>query len=278
MPDLSLLPTWYVPTAVFALGAIVGSFLNVVIYRFHTGRSLTGRSHCLSCGAGLRWFELVPLASYLMLHGRCRHCGSWVPVRYLLVEGATALLFFLALLVSDGVVEFLLLAAFSALGVVIIAYDIYHYVIPNEFVCAALILALLQHGWWWYHGVPLGELALAVPAAVAGSMFFFILWYLSRGQWLGFGDVKLALPLGLAVGASGVFSVVVLSFWIGAAVSVGLVAYWWLRQRGQPALQFGDRPLTMKSAVPFAPFLVASYLTVRFFHIDVLTLLTHVPG
>ena len=97
------------------------------------------------------------------------------------------------------------------------------------------------------------------------------MWLVSKGRWIGFGDVKLAVPLGILVGSSLVFSMVVFSFWIGAAISLLLVGLAKL-QRGKLRLRFGLRGLTIKSAVPFAPFLIAGSLFTLFTHINVLDL------
>jgi len=92
-PSSTLVPLWWWVVTAFGFGVIIGSFLNVLIYRFHTGKSLSGHSHCLSCGTRLCWFELLPLVSYLGLRGRCRTCGCRIPNRYFLVEFATGMAF-----------------------------------------------------------------------------------------------------------------------------------------------------------------------------------------
>jgi prepilin signal peptidase PulO-like enzyme (type II secretory pathway) len=97
----------------------------------------------------------------------------------------------------------------------------------------------------------------------------------SKGTWIGFGDVKLVIPLALMLGFASTFSLVVLSFWIGALVGLVLMAFQKLRRRGQPHLRLLDRELTMKSAIPFAPFLILSFLTIYLFGIDVIALLTY---
>jgi len=80
---------------IFALGAVIGSFLNVVIFRFNTSRSLSGRSACLYCGKELRWYELIPIVSFLLLRGRCASCKSRLSIQYPLVEFITAVIFVL---------------------------------------------------------------------------------------------------------------------------------------------------------------------------------------
>ncbi|MCB9812168.1 prepilin peptidase [Candidatus Nomurabacteria bacterium] len=259
--------------AAFGFGVIIGSFLNVYIYRFHTGKSLAGHSHCLSCGTPLRWFELFPILSYMILRGRCRTCGCRIPSRYFLVELATGVLFALTLTLTLDLAAILLWWFIFSVLVVILVYDLYHYIIPDRLVIVLTTAALLLLGyqWWLAPSFSLERVGATLLAALAGSGFFFFLWYISKGKWLGFGDVKLAFPLGLLVGPVYVFSFVVLSFWIGAAVSLMLLGWYHLR-RGKAGLHLPSQTLTMKSAVPFAPFLIAAGLVVIFTHFNVLAL------
>ncbi len=266
------IPLWWLITISTGFGLIIGSFLNVYIYRFHTGKSLKGDSHCLSCATPLRWYELFPVGSYLALRGRCRTCGCRIPPRYAVVELSTALLFVAGLTLADTIPELLIIWCVSAILVIITVYDLYHFIIPDALTAALTVVAA---GWLGYLAwqVPtfVDTIPLTVLAAVAGASFYLLLWRISRGTWLGFGDVKLAFPLGLLVGAPFVFSFVVLSFWIGAIISVTILG-WQRLSGGQRALQIGTAQLTMKSAVPFAPFLVASALTVLYFKFNVLSL------
>ncbi len=271
------LSPWLLGLLAVGFGAIIGSFLNVLIYRMHTGRSLNGRSHCLSCGRLLRWYHLVPVVSYLALRGRCGHCGARFTARYAAVEVFTASLFALAALVAVDVVDLLLLWTIMSVLVVVVVYDLRHLIIPDELVIVLTLLVTARSGYWaWlYLESALPFLATAVAGfAVAG--FFFLLWYISGGRWLGFGDVKLSFPLTLLVGSAGAFSMVVLSFWVGAGVSLALLGLGTLGKqlRGKTTVWFAGAALTMKSAVPFAPFLVAGALLVFFYHVDVLSLFT----
>lgn len=255
----------------FGFGAIIGSFLNVYIYRFHTGKSLTGHSHCLSCGEQLRWFELFPIVSYLVIQGRCRHCKARVPVRYFLVELLTAVLFAFSLTVTTSFVGIGILWLIASILVVIITYDYYHFIIPDSLTIALTLSVVAWTGFEIAQGMKLDALSLDVISAVIGSGFFAFLWLLGKGKWLGFGDVKLAFPLSLLVGAGNVFSFIVLSFWIGAGVSILLLA-WQRFGRGKSHLRLLSTTITMKSAVPFAPFLIAGALITFFTHVNVLTL------
>lgn len=259
----------------FGFGVIIGSFLNVYLYRFHTGKSLSGHSHCLSCGTPLKAYELVPLLSYLALWGRCRTCSSYIPIRYFLVELLTGLLFVLVVLTSTSIFTTALLLVLVSILVVIAVYDLYHMIIPDELVGAVLVVALVGQGYELIMSLEPMVFALNLLAATLGSTFLFILWKMSEGRWIGFGDVKLALPLGLFVGYGSVFSMLVLSFWIGAIIGLAMLAVQKIVRRGQAHLRFSPQRLTIKSAVPFAPFLILGFLTVLFFGIDVVSLLTY---
>ncbi len=272
---LSTLPTSLLATIAFMFGVIIGSFLNVYIYRFHTGKSLMGNSHCLSCATPLKFYELFPLFSYLFLRGRCRTCHSYIPSRYFWVELLTGSLFVgVVLTVNDIYSMFFLLATVSVL-VVIAVYDIYHFIIPDELTLAVLGLVLGNQFYLHLTGVPLVNFAWNIMAALLASLFLLLLWRFSDGRWIGFGDVKLVIPLALGVGYASVFSLVVLSFWIGALVGLILLGYQKIKRRGQPHLRFLPAELTIKSAVPFAPFLILGYLTVLFWGIDVVSLLSY---
>lgn len=270
--SLALYPTWLVAVIAAGFGVIIGSFLNVYIYRFHTGKSLTGSSHCMSCGHPLRWYDLFPLVSYVWLKGRCRDCGCTIPPRYFLVELGTALLFAAASLLAATWLELLWWWGVFALLVVVFVYDLYHFIIPDELIIALMLLIGGRFLWLYAEaGVSAAEIGEAMIAAVLGAGFFLVLWVVSRGAWLGFGDVKLALPLGLLVGSELVFSFVVYSFWVGASVSVCIIL-WQQWRRGQTALRNYSEGLTMKSAVPFAPFLILAALIVVFTKSNVLSL------
>lgn len=258
----------------FGFGVIIGSFLNVLVYRLHTGKSLAGHSHCLSCGTQLRWYELFPLLSYLALRARCRTCGCYIPVRYFLVEFATGALFVWTVTYTLDLLSVLFIWSIVSILVVITVYDLRHFIIPDELVVVLTGLVIIYVSYQqWSVGFSLVELLYDFLASLSGAGFLFLLWFISNGRWIGFGDVKLAIPLGVLVGAPLVFSFIVLSFWVGAAISVFLIGLAYIN-RGKARLRFAQQQLTMKSAVPFAPFMVASGLIVFFTHFNVLALFT----
>lgn len=276
MELLSFLPLYYFQIIAFVWGVIIGSFLNVYIYRFHTGKSLSGSSHCLSCQHPLSWFELFPLLSYLGLRGRCRACQAHIPVRYFLVELLTALLFLLVVTLVTNPVLWPVWFILMAVLVVISVYDLYHFVIPNEFVWTLTAIGLVLGSYQQYQSFDLWLLAGNVLAALLAYGFFGGLWKYSDGRWIGYGDAKLAIPLGFIIGFPGIFSMLVLSFWIGAVISLSLVAFQYLQKRGQVSYRLHATRLTIKSEVPFAPFLILGFLAVALFQLDVLSLTSYV--
>lgn len=259
---------WY--GVMFVFGTIVGSFLNVVLYRLHTGKSLNGRSHCMSCGKTLSWYELFPIFSYLFQGGKCRGCRAYVPSRYLVVELLTGLLFLLVWhLLAPSYVLLTLYLVLASLCVLIVVYDIRHTIIPDELTVLVALVALLLLGYDYYIVRSLSDVMLSMVAGISAAFFFWGLWFVSKGRWIGLGDAKLALPLGVIVGLGGVFSMVVLSFWIGAAISLVLLSLERLSKRGKTRLHFLSVPLTIKSEVPFAPFLIIGFFLVALLHADI---------
>ncbi|MCH7529735.1 prepilin peptidase [Patescibacteria group bacterium] len=262
----------------FILGTIVGSFLNVVALRYNSGRGLTGRSSCFSCGSVLSWNELIPILSYVINSGRCRNCGSRISLQYPFIEIFTGILFLGAYLLGLPLYYLLYTLIIFSILIVILIYDFRHHIIPDGLVYS--FIAFVFAGLF----IDFSLSALAIPTVldiVAGPILSFpiaALWFISHGRWIGLGDAKLALGIGWMLGLSGGFSAIVLSFWIGAFVSVSILFVnrviffisrrkWW-----SISLFSGSRQLTMKSEVPFAPYLIGGLLLVFFFNINVLEL------
>ncbi len=239
---------------VFILGLIIGSFLNVVILRYNTGRSLGGRSGCFSCGKVLHWYELLPVISFLVQGGKCRGCGSKVSWQYPLVEFATGLLFALvySVFASAGGILIALYLIVASLLVVITVYDLRHKIIPDLFVFLFIFLGLLQA--FFLPGSLLVNIEATIIGGLATALPLFLLWAVSRGRWLGFGDVKLALGMGLFLGVRNGLSSLMLAFWLGAIIGVALITIPKLLKKKKKGAYH------MKSELPFAPFLIVSFL------------------
>jgi leader peptidase (prepilin peptidase)/N-methyltransferase len=259
---------------VYALfGLIIGSFLNVVILR-HGAKSVGGRSGCLSCGAPLHGYDMVPIFSWLALGGRCRACGSYISIQYPLVEATTAILFAFVGMASLVVPISLLLTIIAliivALLILIATYDIRHTIIPDEWVYAFAVLAFIASLPFALSSLSQGGfmgIILLVLAGPVTALPLFALWAISSGRWMGFGDVKLALGIGWLLGLSAGLSAIFLAFVIGAAVSLGILFVQHLKTRRSRVgritkLGIPSRGLTMKSEVPFGPFLIAACICV----------------
>ncbi|HEY4483321.1 MAG TPA: prepilin peptidase [Candidatus Paceibacterota bacterium] len=240
----------------FVLGLVVGSFLNVVVLRLNTGRSIVrGRSQCFSCGKTLAWHELMPLVSFVAQYGRCRSCSARISWQYPAVELITGILFILVAwrfeYAYTGLLIVLPLALVSIL-VAITVYDLRHKIIPDALVYPFIVLTLI------FHYAFFGGIHILSPDFLAGPAlfgFFALLWLVSGGKWMGFGDAKLVLGLGWLLGAQASVSAMLLAFWSGAIV--GLVLLYFKRQS-----------LTMKSEIPFAPFLILGSLVALFFNLS----------
>lgn len=254
----------------FIFGTIIGSFLNVVSLRYNTGVLLSGRSKCFSCNEGLKWFELIPIFSFVFQLGRCRECKSKISFQYPFVEFLTGSIFLGIFLKFSNILftepsYFLLLSfyfmiLFSIL-IVILIYDLKHKIIPDSLVYTFVGLALL--GMFFNFST----LELSIPTLLSffsGPILFlpfFILWFISIGRWIGLGDAKLALGIGWFLGLSFGASAILLSFWIGAIVSIALMLFFSLNSR--------SKTITMKSEIPFGPFLILGLFIVFFFNINI---------
>ncbi len=238
---------------VFFLGAILGSFLNVVALRWNSGFGLNGRSMCVACGKTLRWFELIPLLSFILQRGKCRGCKVALSPRYLLAEIFTGIVFLntFANFIKNGTSDTLSLLilifvlAIFCIYIVILMYDLQHKIIPDALVYTSTILAIIYR-------IIVGGTLLDFFAGPIIFLFFYLIWLISRGRAMGFGDAKLGLSLGIFLGAANGFSGIILAFWIGTIISLGIIT---VSALGFP-LWRRSKKLTMKSEVPFAPFLI----------------------
>jgi prepilin signal peptidase PulO-like enzyme (type II secretory pathway) len=242
----------------FVLGAIVGSFLNVVALRFNTGLTLKGRSACAACGTTLRWWELVPILSFLALRGRCSRCGSRISFQYPLVELWTGLIFLTTYNLPLTTYNKIILVLVFCIYVVITVYDLRHKIIPDSLVYSAILLSVV--GRW-----------LSVSSTLdwlAGPILFILfatVWLLSRGRAMGFGDAKLVLSIGLLLGAANGYSAIILAFWVGAAFGLLYMLFDIL----SPLLR-KSKKITMKTEIPFAPFLILGAWLALSFNLDLL--------
>jgi prepilin signal peptidase PulO-like enzyme (type II secretory pathway) len=243
--------------AVFALGAVVASFIGVVAVRLYTGQGfLTGRSRCDACGAPLQAVSLVPIFAYIASRGRAQCCGTRISFIAPVSEVFLGSLFVLAYLKLGlaSALPFMLVSLSALLSLVL--YDLAHQILPTpllaSFVAAAAITGFLS-------APSLAEFRGMVLAAFFIAAFLAAIHYLSRGRAMGFADAPFAFGCALLAGPTAL-SGFVFSFWIGAIIGIALLA-------GRPR---GSR---IGVEVPFAPFLAAGFLLAYFTQWNIITLL-----
>jgi leader peptidase (prepilin peptidase)/N-methyltransferase len=217
------------------LGAVVGSFLNVVTARLPRRESLlTPPSQCPACRSPIRWHDNIPILSFLWLKGRCRECRASIPWRYPLVEAVTAGLFWLAVWRIGVQIDLVPALAFLSALVAITAIDLDHQVIPDRITLPGIPLGLLAN-------LLTKKLSLwdSVVGILAGGGIFFVIILVSRGG-MGGGDMKLGAMIGAYLGWKLTILTIFLAVFVGGAIAVWLLL---MRARGR------------KDPVPFGPFL-----------------------
>jgi leader peptidase (prepilin peptidase)/N-methyltransferase len=248
---------------IFIFGLAVGSFLNCVIYRIEKEKSfLRGRSYCPNCKHQLAWRDLIPLLSFIALKGKCRYCKERISLQYPLVELVAGILFVLVLNYELGIRNYglfnfenilnsLFLLLTSCFLIIIFVYDLKHYIIPDEVIYPAIGAAFLYQLfriWDFGHWDLFGLWSLGF--GILPPLFLLAIILFSRGQWMGLGDFKLAIFMGLFLGFPNILIALFLAFFIGAIIGVGLILV---------------RKKTLKSEVPFGPFLVIGTFMALFF-------------
>jgi len=259
---------WFILVSIFIFGLIVGSFLNCLVWRSYAGESaMHGRSYCPKCRNQLAWFDLVPVFSFLALAGRCRYCKKPISWQYPAVELACGLLFCAAAfafapMVFAGyfsifpILELLAYRLVLAALIAIFAADLRWYIIPDGALIAGLAGASVLRGLQlWesglvFHQFDAGIIIGPLLAAIFAAGFFLAIFLLSRGKWMGFGDVKFAVLMGFLLGIPEVLVALFLANFFGAIMGLGLIAA-------------GKKK--MSSLIPFGPFLVAGTLAALFF-------------
>jgi len=253
---------------VFIFGLVIGSFLNVVIWRLETDESfVTGRSHCPKCRKDLGAWDLIPILSYLFLRGKCRYCRKKISWEYPLIEITTSLLFsfiWIRHIGFVGQVEFsifnfqfsnmiLLIRDWLLVSsmIVIFVFDLKHYLISDRVVYFAIgALAIFDLALFFLGQLAIADLISLLLAGVFGILFFLIQFVVSRGKWIGEGDIKLGFVMGLALGWPGILWALFLAYFLGAIVGGILMIIGWKK---------------IKSAIPFGPFLVIGTLAILFY-------------
>jgi len=221
----------------FTVGAVVGSFLNVLIHRVPRKMSIVSPgSACPSCGTAIRWFDNVPLLSWLLLRGRCRRCGGRISIRYPLVELAAGVIGVLTVarygLGLPGVEAAVFAWVSLALGLI----DLEHQILPDVMTYPSIVFGLVCAAFGGLTTFPDALLGAVVGAAV--PILVIVIYKLWRGiDGMGWGDVKYLAAIGAVVGLQDCLWVLVVAAVLGALVGIGLILSG--RGSGRTALPFG---------------------------------------
>ncbi len=233
---------------IFLLGISIGSFLIVLIYRLKKSENfLVSRSFCPKCHHKLFWYDLIPLFSFFLLKGKCRYCKKSISFHYLLVEFLTGvLLCFIFYKLEINFLFFIYFSIISLLLILIFFYDLKYYIIPNVAVYSLIILTFAFNIFLVFFPevsifAPKYSILNTIFAALGASFCFFLIFLLSKGKWLGFGDVKLVFFMGLFLGFPKILIAIFLASFIGSIIGLVLIA---LGKKG------------LKSEIPFGPFLI----------------------
>lgn len=213
---------------IFIFGIVIGSFLNVLIWRLPRQETPNGRSHCPRCLHELAWYDLIPVLSFLVQRGQCRYCKQSISFRYPLIEILTGALFVLAFTAypftdTETVLRFFMTLIIIAICIVVFVVDLEHYLILDKIVFPgiATMLAFLV-----VISIVTGDSSKALYALIAAIVVFipfWALWFFSKGKWMGFGDVKFMAFMALALGVPGIIIALFVSFMLGALVGIGLI-------------------------------------------------------
>jgi len=243
----------------FAIGAIVGSFLNVVIHRYPREESIVfPGSHCPHCNAAIRWYDNVPILSFLVLRGRCRACGDTIAWRYPLVELANALFYLATFLFTGPTAGFVIVAAIISMTIVLIYIDADIQILPDVIDIPGIAIGLGAGALGM--GILNPSLVLAdslidslAGAALGAAILLTIIgtyWLIRRAEGMGLGDVKMLAMIGAVTGWRAIPGVLLLAAVSGAVIGV-------------PAALRSGRG--MQAALPFGIFLGIAFLAALFF-------------
>jgi leader peptidase (prepilin peptidase) / N-methyltransferase len=252
----------------FLAGLLIGSFLNVCIFRLPRDLSIVApRSYCPVCEKPIAWYDNVPLVSFVLLRGRCRGCQAAIPLRYPIVELLTALLFATAVFQWGATFQALKFCAFSAIVVTLVFSDIEERILPDEFTIGGTVVGLI-FAWFAPLNIGLGYLILpgshdvrllsvaesALGALVASGAIWFVgeLYFrLRKREGLGLGDVKMVAMIGAFLGLQGALLTL-----IGGSLAGGIGGLIYIRATGKDAATY---------QLPFGAFLGAAALGTALF-------------
>ena len=265
----------------FVFGTIIGSFTNAQVDRYRSSRIMAKRSKCFQCGQVLGWRQLIPLYSYLIQQGKCSSCYGQIPIKLFMSEFATGVLFSAVLIKYPNLfnnfdiyslINLLSYLVIISLMMAIVLTDLKDFTIPHQLSLSLIFISLLL---LFFNSFIANNFNLAIPNLMdlwAGPIlagFFWFIWLITGGQGMGFADGTLALSIGWLLGLWPGISAVLYAFWVGTIISVSILLW----QKYMPRHKSKNLPtnhhqtLTMKSAIPFGPYLVMGFCLVFIFNV-----------
>ena len=244
------------------LGLSFGSFMNCLIWRIHSGLPINGRSMCPKCKKKITWYDNIPVLSYILLKAKCRHCKKSISLQYPIVEFVTAALFFLVFTMTTQSTpqdllytsNFWLLVTTQLFTlcvlVVIFLYDLKWYLILDIVTMPSIVVIFILNlltGVSWY--------AMLISGIIGGS-FFLIQFIISKGRWIGGGDIRLGFLMGIILGWPNILVALFIAYILGSIIGVGLIVI---------------KKKKMDSQVPFGVFLTSATLVTMLWGQEILT-------
>ena len=243
MEVIHTIPYSLIVTAIFFFGLVIGSFANVCVYRLPKKESVVFPvSRCVSCSATVRYFDNIPLISFLILGGKCRNCKENISLIYPAIELITSLLLLAGLFRFGLTFDFLVYTAVAPALVIITAIDIEHQIIPDAITLPGIVLGLLAGSY------SIGYIDSILGCFLGGALFY-LLAVLSKGG-MGGGDIKYIAAAGALVGWKKVLLIIFIGAFLGSIVSIFQIVF---------------QKKSKKSLIPFGPFLSVATLITLFY-------------
>ncbi len=251
---------------IFVLGLVIGSFIGALSYRIAIGIPISkGRSQCPTCRKQIAWYDNIPVLSYFLLGGKCRHCKKSISIRYLLIELATGVIFAFSFLYAEQIASNILwlpanslyqlaiIVVLVFLSIVIFVVDSEHQIIPDGAVFAMWVFTLIVMILTSF--TPIYGFILS---GLVAALFLLVVNLATKGKGMGLGDVKLALAIGTVLGPLYATVWIFLSFILGGIVGSMMLVF---------------KHAKIKDKIAFGPFLIISFFTVSLFGAEIVKIL-----
>lgn len=236
---------------VLLFGAVIGSFLNVCIYRLPREESVAWpASHCPSCGQAIAAYDNIPVISYLILRGRCRACRAAISVRYPLVEAVNAIAYVIVFWMFGFTATACVYASLVSALIVVTGTDLYHYMIPDVVTLPGIVIGLLCA----VLILPVGIVDSLLGVLVGGGSLWFLAWvspYIFGKEGMGGGDIKLMAMVGSFIGWQPTLLAIMIGSLLGSVIGGGLMV---------------ARIMRREQYIPFGPFLAIGAVLALLFH------------